>query len=276
MDAHWTEADVVVNGVQLHYYRTGHGDKPPLLLIHGFSDTGLLWTPVARELEADYDVIMPDMRGHGHSTRVQPDDDVDMAADVAELIRTLGLARPIVGGHSMGAMVTYQLGLRFPALVSALVLEDPAWRISWPERAPGTENPMLTWAKSLPGKTMDELLAENRKNHPAWSAEMVHLMAESKTLLDLTIAEIMTSRMHSPEYNWLTTLQKIALPTLLVTGDPDLGAIVTPEVVAKVRELNPNVQIVNVPHVGHLIRFDNYAAFMAALRPFLRQLAVSR
>ncbi|MEZ4677061.1 MAG: alpha/beta fold hydrolase [Caldilineaceae bacterium] len=51
-----------------------------MLLIHGFSDTGLLWTPVA-ELEADYDVIMPDMRGHGRSTRVQPD--VDMAADVA-------------------------------------------------------------------------------------------------------------------------------------------------------------------------------------------------
>jgi len=269
MDAHWTEADIEVNGVQLHYYRTGHGDKPPLLLIHGFSDTGLLWTPVARELEADYDVIMPDMRGHGRSTRVQPDENVDMAADVADLIRKLGLARPVVGGHSMGASVTYQLGLRFPDLVRALFLEDPAWRISWPARAPGTENPMLTWAKSLPSKTMDELLAENRQNHPTWSAEMVQLMAESKTLLDPTIAAIMTSRMHSPEYNWLTTLQETTHPMLLVTANPELGAIVTPEVVAKVRELNPNIQIVNVPDVGHLIRFDNYAAFMGALRPFL-------
>ncbi len=272
MDSHWTEDDIVVNGVQLHYYRTGNGEKPPLLLIHGFSDTGLLWTPVARELEADYDVIMPDMRGHGRSTRVAIDDNVDMAADVADLIRKLELARPIVGGHSMGAMVTYQLGLRFPELVSALFLEDPAWRISWPERAPGEENPMLTWAKSLPSKTMDELLAENQKNHPTWSAELAHLMAESKTLLDPTIAEIMTARMHSKEYNWLTTLHEIAQPMLLIVANSDLGGIVTPEVVAKVRELNPKVIIAHVPDVGHLIRFDNYAAFMAALRPFLQQL----
>ncbi len=272
MDSHWTEADVTVNGVQLHYYRTGNGDKPPLILIHGFSDTGLLWTPVARALEADYDVIMPDMRGHGRSTRVQSDDKVDMAADVAALLRHLAIEQAVVGGHSMGAMVTYQLALRFPELVRACFLEDPAWRLSWPERVPGTENPMLTWAKSLPSKTMDELLAENQQNHPTWSAEMVRLMAESKTLLDPTIAEIMTARMHSPAYNWLTTLQEITQPMLLVTADSALGGIVTPEVVAKVRELNPNVKIVNVPDAGHLIRFDNYDAFMAALRAFLRQL----
>ncbi|MEZ4618824.1 MAG: alpha/beta hydrolase [Caldilineaceae bacterium] len=273
MDAHWTEADIEVNGVQLHYYRTGHGDKPPLLLIHGFSDTGLLWTPVARELEADYDVIMPDMRGHGRSTRVQPDENVDMAADVADLIRNLGLARPVVGGHSMGASVTYQLGLRFPDLVRALFLEDPGWRITWPERAPGAENPMVTWAKSLPSKTMDELLADYHKNHPNWSEELIQLMCESKTLLDPTIAEITTARMRSPQYNWLTTLQTITHPMLLIVANSELGAIVTPEAVAKVLELNPNVIIAQVPDVGHLIRFDNYPAFMAALRPFLHQLA---
>jgi pimeloyl-ACP methyl ester carboxylesterase len=47
---------------------------------------------------------------------------------------------------------------------------------------------------------------------------------------------------------------------------------VTPEVQAKVRELNPRVTIVNVPDVGHLIRYDNYAAFMDALRAFLAQI----
>ena len=63
MLAHWIQNDLLVNGVRLHYYRTGHGDKPPLVLVHGFSDNGLCWTPVARDLEAEYDVIMPDMRG---------------------------------------------------------------------------------------------------------------------------------------------------------------------------------------------------------------------
>ena len=59
--ATWTEHDILTNGIRLHYYRTG-GDKSPLVLCHGFSDNGLCWTPLARELEADYDVIMVDAR----------------------------------------------------------------------------------------------------------------------------------------------------------------------------------------------------------------------
>lgn len=275
MQSHWTAADVVVNGVQLHYYRTGRGDKPPMVLIHGFSDTGRLWTQTARDLEADYDVIMPDMRGHGRSTRVQIGDNVDMAADVAALIRTLGLERPIVGGHSMGAMVTYQLALRFPTLVRALFLEDPAWWITRPARTPSVENPMVTWAKRVSSQPMAELLAEYHQDHPTWSEELIHLMCESKTQLDPTIAEIMTARMHSTEYDWQTTLQTITQPMLFIAANPALGGIVTPEVVAKVRELNPHVIIAQVPDVGHLIRFDNYPAFRAALQSFLQQLPVA-
>ena len=58
---------MIANGIRLHYYRTGDGTKPAVVLCHGFSDSGLCWTPVARQLEADYDVIMLDARGHGLS-----------------------------------------------------------------------------------------------------------------------------------------------------------------------------------------------------------------
>ena len=64
--ATWQSGDVTVNGLRLHYTRTG-GAKPPVVLAHGFSDDGLCWTPVAEALEADYDVIMVDARGHGRS-----------------------------------------------------------------------------------------------------------------------------------------------------------------------------------------------------------------
>jgi pimeloyl-ACP methyl ester carboxylesterase len=275
MLAHWTQNDLLVNGVRIHYYRTGHGDKPPLVFVHGFSDNGLCWTPVARDLEAEYDLIMPDMRGHGLSARVQPGDKVDMAADVAGLIRTLGLARPIVVGHSMGAMITYQIGVRFPELASALVLEDPPWWLSprgepLPPSRPG-ENPIAQWAKSLSSHTLDELLLQYRKEHLDWPEELVRPMCESKKQLDQAIVDIMADRMHSQEVNWLTTIQHIAHPMLLFAANPQLGAIVTPDVVAKVRELNPNVRIAIISDVGHLIRFDRYAAFMDALRAFLKQ-----
>lgn len=272
MLAHWTQDDLLVDGVRLHYYRTGQGDKRPMVLIHGFSDNGLCWTPVARALESDYDVIMPDMRGHGLSARVQPGEDVDMAADVAELIRALGLSRPIVGGHSMGAAVAYQLVVRFPELVSALFLEDPGWWLTRPVQPPPDENPIAKWVKSLATQTLEELLVQYRKDHPTWPEELLQPMCESKKQLDPAIFDVMSARMHSEEWSWRTTLQNVTHPLLLFTGNPELGGIVTPEVVAKVRELNPNVTIITIPDVGHLIRFDKYPAFMDALRAFLNQL----
>ena len=278
MLVHWTQHDVSVKGVRIHYYRTSLGGKRPLVLVHGFSDNGLCWTPTARDLEADYDVIMPDMRGHGLSQRVQPGENVDMAADVAGLIRTLGLTRPVVVGHSMGAMITYQIGVRFPDLVSALVLEDPPWWVS-PQRPPlpsgePAENPMAHWAKSLAHQTLEELLARYRQEHPTWPEELLRPMCESKKQLDPTIVDIMTDRVHAQEVNWLTTIQHIAHPMLLFAGNAELGGIVTPDVVARVRELNPKVTIATIPNVGHLIRFDNYTAFMAALQAFLKQVGI--
>ena len=109
---HWTKNDININGVSLHYCRTGDGSKPPLVLAHGFSDNSLCWLQTALDLEASYDIIMPDARGHGLSARVQPGQRVDMCADLVGIIQALGLQRPVIGGHSMGAMVAFELGVR--------------------------------------------------------------------------------------------------------------------------------------------------------------------
>ena len=263
----WTQDDVLVGDVRLHYYRTGRGDKPSVVLVHGFSDNGLCWSRTARDLESEYDVVMPDMRGHGLSERMRPGDEVDMAADLAGLIRTLGLRRPIVGGHSMGAMVTFELGVRFPDVASALVLEDPPW---WLERPPAPHGqPIGTWAREMGTRTKEELAAQCREEHPGWSEEMVGLWAGSKKQLDPGIIDTLVGKVNRVATDWQATIAGLTPRTLLVTGNPDLGGIVTPQVEARVRELNPRVTIVNVPNVGHLVRYDNYDAFMQAVLRFL-------
>jgi pimeloyl-ACP methyl ester carboxylesterase len=102
MDIDWAQADIEVGGKTLHYYRTGGKGKPRIVLTHGFTDNGLCWMEVARALEPEWDVIMPDMRGHGLSARVKPGEDVDMPADLAGFIRALRLDKPVLCGHSMG------------------------------------------------------------------------------------------------------------------------------------------------------------------------------
>ena len=121
----WQSDTIQTNGIRLHVTRTG-GAKPPLVLAHGYSDDGLCWTPVAEELAMAYDVVMPDARGHGLSDA--PDGDygpLEQAADLAGVIEGLGLQRPIIVGHSMGALTALTLAGRYPALPGAIALEDP-------------------------------------------------------------------------------------------------------------------------------------------------------
>src|SRR6516165_1550716 len=102
----WLSGDVQTNGIRMHYYRTG-GNKPQLVLSHGATDDGLCWSRVAQALESDYDVVMPDARGHGLTDApAQGYTAADHAADLAGLIEALGLERPAIGGHSMGAGTT--------------------------------------------------------------------------------------------------------------------------------------------------------------------------
>jgi N-formylmaleamate deformylase len=276
MQGDWKRGEHEAEGVHIHYRRTGGAGKRALVLVHGFTDSGLCWAPVARELESEYDIVMPDMVGHGLSSRASPGVRIDMAADLASLIRALGLERPIMAGHSMGAMVSSQAASRWPDLASALVLEDPPWF------APGTkpgeskaeagEPPIVSWAKTLRHRSMEELVVEYRREHPAWPEDVVRAMCEAKRQLDPGIIDALGSALGSGGSTWPSVLRSIAQPLLLLAGDPSLGAIVGPTVLAHIREIRSDAEIARIAGVGHLIRFDAHEAFMGALRPFLAKL----
>ncbi len=272
MYPHWKQGNIPIHNSYLHYYRTGQGEKEPILLVHGFSDNGLCWTPVARELEKNYDVIMPDMKSHGLSGRIREAEPIDMASDLIQLIQALGLSHPIIVGHSMGAAVAFQAGIRYPNLAKAMVLEDPPWMLSQEGDENKSEETMMEWARSLPSQSIQELEAINRKDHPTWTDEMIRLMSESKKQFDSTFVDMLLRNLKRDRSEWLSTLGTIRFPLLLITGNPELGGIVTGEVATKVHTLNPKIQIKNVPDVGHLIRFDKFNEFMSTLRAFLNSL----
>jgi pimeloyl-ACP methyl ester carboxylesterase len=275
MTSAWISQDILINGMRLHYVRTGAGSgKPQLVLAHGFSDNGLCWEQTASELDTEYDVILPDARGHGLSARVQPGEKVDMASDLAGLIQTLELDHPVVGGHSMGAAVSAQMAARFPDLLSALLLEDPPW---FPIRAPEARSaesrpagphPMSAFVKSLEGKTAEQLMAECRAEHPTWAVGTVRRWCEGKKQLDANILAI-DGELWLP---WPGVVRAIACPTLLITATPELGGIIGSEVERQVTEMNPNIRMANVPGVGHHIRFGDHANYMKSVWAFLKSL----
>ena len=102
----WFPGDVVVNDVKIHYHRTG-GNKPPVVLAHGITDSGLCWTRLARALEDEYDLIMIDARGHGLSDAPETGYTPEYhAADIAGLVQALGLERPVAKTETYPSGVT--------------------------------------------------------------------------------------------------------------------------------------------------------------------------
>ncbi len=123
LPAHWSEDDVFANGIRHHYYRTG-GEKPALLLLHGFNEYGLTWLRVAKELEQDYDIIMVDARGHGRSDGIASGFSSNLLVeDAAGVISGLKLDRPRIIGLSQGGSTVLRLAATYPELVHSFIFE---------------------------------------------------------------------------------------------------------------------------------------------------------
>jgi pimeloyl-ACP methyl ester carboxylesterase len=112
-----------VNGVKLHYLIAGQG--PPVLLLHGFAETGHMWLPLIPKLAATHTVIAPDLRGYGDSGKPATGyEKKAMAQDIHALIASLGDKRIQVVGHDIGLMVAYAYAAQYPDEVERIALMD--------------------------------------------------------------------------------------------------------------------------------------------------------
>jgi haloacetate dehalogenase len=143
----FTRETIDLPDVTIHLRRGGSG--PPLLLLHGYPQTHVMWHRVAPALAERFTVVCPDLRGYGDSSK--PPGDAEhhayskrtMAADMAALMDALGHPRFRLAGHDRGARVAYRLALDHPERVERLALLDiiptyTTWeRMDW-RRAIGT------------------------------------------------------------------------------------------------------------------------------------------
>lgn len=121
---------VDVGAVKIFARIGGREDAPPLVCLHGFPETHVMWAKIARELAEHFRVILPDLRGYGWSSLAKPVPDHAqmsksvMAGDVVALMDELGHARFTLMGHDRGARVGYRLALEHPDRLSRLALLD--------------------------------------------------------------------------------------------------------------------------------------------------------
>ncbi|MBK6011262.1 alpha/beta fold hydrolase [Streptomyces sp. MBT53] len=116
----------VADGVSLNAAVSGSGS--PVVLLHGFPQTHLMWRHVAADLAADHTVICPDLRGYGASDKPAETDGSyakrTMADDIVTLAHALGHDRFALAGHDRGALVAFRAGLDHPDTVTHLACLD--------------------------------------------------------------------------------------------------------------------------------------------------------
>lgn len=282
---HWQSDVIEINGLRLHYTRTG-GDGPPVVLAHGFSEDGLVWAALAEELEDAYDVIMPDARGHGQSDAAETGlGPAELASDLHGIISALGLDKPAVLGHSMGGMTTFALAGLYPDAPGAILVED-----GMPfEMRPTTENTgasdgLRAYFTMIEGKNHEELMAWRRIQSPNWPETDVRTFADAKIRLNpQTIAPFMNkdtgasnARTQASPTDWPALLRQIQCPALLITGDVELGAMVSANQAVALQEQVPTLQVAHIANASHDVRRDQGGDFLAVITPFLAEWARDR
>lgn len=261
----WRSDVCDANGIRIHYLRTG-GDKPPVLLLHGLMGSGACWTPLARALESEHDVVMPDARGHGTSSSVSSGYHYDdLASDVEGLVRGLELAAPVVLGHSMGGMTAAVVASRGACRLRGVVLVDPTFLS--PERQREVyESDVAEQHRRLLGLTKSDLVAQARARSPDRSLELVEIQAEARLRTCMAAFEVLVPP--NPDYREL--MRAIDVPSLLVIGD---APVVTPEMAAELRRINPRLRVEQIANAGHGVPFDQPERLGEVVSSFLRELA---
>lgn len=119
---------LAVNGVTINVVMKGNG--PPLLLLHGYPQTHVMWHKIAPALAEHYTVVAADLRGYGDSSKPAGDDQHvtyskrAMAADQVAVMSALGFERFRIAGHDRGGRVTHRLCLDHPdRVIRAAVLD---------------------------------------------------------------------------------------------------------------------------------------------------------
>ena len=124
----FTLAQREANGVRINFRHGGKG--PPLLLLHGYPQTHVIWHKLADTLAQHFTLVMPDLRGYGDSEKPHGTANHDnysrrtMAQDMVSLMQALGYASFDVCGHDRGGRVSHRMALDHPACVKKLMVVD--------------------------------------------------------------------------------------------------------------------------------------------------------
>ena len=266
---------VSARGLSFHYVEWGSTGAPPVLCLHGITQTAHSWDEVADALASDYRVLCLDQRGHGDSDWA-PDGDYTrqtQAADIDAVTGALDLRQFILAGMSMGGINAITFTAQHPEKVRALIIVDVSPEI----QVKGVEN--IRHFIQAPDEldSFEAFVARAHQFNPRRSLDNIRsrLTHNLKQLpngkwtwkYDKALRSGERSFQAGALLNLWDDVRAIRCPTLVIKGGE--SDILSADSAAKLQAAIPASQLAVVPGAGHSVMGDNPAAFVAAVRKFL-------
>jgi len=264
--------ELVRPGATIAYWVSGPEKAPVVVLLHGATLDHHAWDVQVDDLAGRYQVVVPDLRGHGESPLSETfrfDDAVD---DIAALLDEVDTGSPVVlGGLSLGGNIAQEIVHREPGRVTALVVADSTCNTAprHPLAAPMTIASLTAMTLGGRAKFMRQAAEATSPNDDV--QQYVLEANDDRTTGEVVqiLASLLEHALHpEPDY-------RLPVPTLLLHGDGDrIGDIVdgTRDWAAR----DEHVEYVVVPDAGHASNQDNPEAFTAALSEFLGRVMPAR
>jgi pimeloyl-ACP methyl ester carboxylesterase len=264
-----------VNGVRIHYQEAGGEQAPPIILIHGFISSNLIWSHVLLPLaHKGFHVIAPDLPGYGYSDK--PSDArytiAEQARGVVAFMDRLGIKKAIIAGTSYGGAVAATMALDFPERVAKLILigavtnDDPKQklllRLSCLPIIGDVATPLFLGSRWILRKRMQNMYRRMQKPiNEKMVAARHHLLAAANTHR----AMIRTARAWSAS-RIEREASLIRQPTMLMWGDQDDH--IPLEIAFRLRDTIPNSKLLVFRNCGHLPPAEYPEKFVEAVTEF--------
>lgn len=246
------------DGVGIHYEVAGNG--PAVLLSHGYSATCRMWDAQVAALQDRYRVVTWDMRGHGQSN--YPEDGAQYSeqhtvADMAAILREVDETRAVIGGLSLGGVMSLAFHLRHPETTRALMLFDTG---------PGfkNDNARAEWN----ARAMQRAADLESRGTAALGARAETRAKEHRNASGL--ARAARGMLTQSGDHLINSLPTIRVPTLVLVGSEDANFLAATDYMA--RKIQGAEKVV-IQGAGHAANLDQPAAFNDAVQSFLGGLA---
>ena len=262
---------VKISEMELSIYRTPIDKRPTIVMLHGFSADKDIWVRFARYFTKEYNVVIPDLAGHGE-TEFSEKWNYGVQAQltrVIELLDDLGIKKCHIIGNSMGGFFSAHFSVLYPEMVLSVALVDPA----------GVKSPVKSELEKLVKEGNNPFLINNRKEFdqfykmtmakPPWLPDIIYATLSLKyQLRKPQLIQIFSDFFNKDILD--EKLDKIDAPVLLLWGEKDqLIHVSSVEVWEKGIK---NIVINTWPDVGHLPMFEIPKESASVYRKYLEHL----